>query len=105
MQLTLEAAVADGDGKEFWASLGKAALQGQTWRMEYDPWDGYVKGMDDEGAEIVLQNLSRRDLQLQMYIGRSFLKEEHWEQLAIGIPFIIEFKLEDDKPYIELRFF
>lgn len=104
MQLSFEAA-AVGDNKEFWASMTNAALQGQAWRVDYDPWDGFVKEIDDEGATIVLKNMVRRDLELQMYMGRSFLRKEAWEQLAVGVPFIIEFKFEDDKPYIELRFF
>jgi len=104
MQLTFEAAVSDGDGKEFWASLGEAALQGQTWRLDYDPWEGFVKDMQDDGAVVVLRNMSRRDLEIQAYVGRAFLKEEHWNQLALGISFVLEFKLDGDRPYIELRF-
>jgi hypothetical protein len=103
MQLSFEAAV-DGDNKEFWASLGKSALQGQTWRLQYDPWEGFVREINDEGAVIVLKNMSRRDLEIQAYIGRSLLKDEYWEQLAVGVPFYVEFKHDDDGPFVDMRF-
>jgi len=105
MQLSFNAEVQDVmSHKEFWASLGEVALKGQKWRLQYDPWEGVVVEINEDRAQIVLRNMSRPDLELQMYLGRALVDEESWEKLAMGVIFFMEFKEEDGQGSVELSF-
>ena len=60
--------------------------------------------MDDEKAHLSLQNMARADLKMEMGITMAMVTEETWRQLALGVVFSCEFKIDDEEPYISLSF-
>ena len=106
MQTSFEAKPVDvKEYEKFWVALGQCALKGKTWRLEYDPWEGFVLDANEHRLLLVLRNIAEPDLEIQVYVGRSLIPEQTYNMLAEGVWFQVQFKYDDaDGPLMEFDF-
>ena len=105
MRCSFDAELVDVKGYEdFWAKMGASVLREKAWRLETDPWEGFVAEADEHGLLVHLKNLADPTLEIQAYIGRALIPDDVEGQLAEGVWFLVEFTRTDEGPLMEFKF-
>lgn len=106
MQCSFEAELVDVKGYEqFWADLWKVSgAKEKAWRAREDPWEGFIVCANEHGFLVNLKNIAEPELEIQAYIGRSYIPDDVEKQLAEGIWFLVDFTRNEDGPLMEFRF-